>query len=588
MPSRKQNHGGSKSVIEQLHDLARSRGGKCLSKEYTNNKTKLLWHCGKGHNWVAIPISVQRGSWCPVCGNIRQGRSKAHTIEMMKQIAASRGGECLSTIYSNNTTRLLWRCCKGHEWEAIPGSIVGSKTRKGTWCPICKGKMPKEMALRFLQEVASKRGGTLLSKEYKGALTKHRWRCAKGHEWEATADSVKRSTWCPACAGSLRLNLEIMRQQAAKLGGKCLSKKYINSGTPLKWQCAEGHEWTAVWDSVSKFHWCPICSSGVSERICRAIFELLTGAAFPKQRPVWLKNSRGRQMELDGYSKDLQLAFEYHGQQHYSSVKFFQTEIKSLERRKLDDETKKKLCKKRGVVFMEISYSIPYEDLQGFISKKLAKTHPELLLRSEKIEIATLDVWKRKDLEELHDLARDRNGLLLSNHYINNSTKLKWRCAEGHEWEAVSSSVKCGTWCPKCGDKRAAVKRSRSIEDLQRLATQKGGKCLSKEYKNSKSKLRWKCTNGHVWETDASVIVSGHWCPKCEKIRLGKQYALGIEEVRKTAEDQGGRCLSTSYVNSREKLLWQCSKGHKWHANTNSVRRGSWCPVCVGKKPRTL
>ena len=586
MPTPKSIKGVRNNTIGVFRDLAQSRGGKCLSEQYINSTTKLRWRCAEGHEWNAIPLNVKRGSWCPICGNKKQGRSKAHTIEMMQRIAESRGGKCLSTIYSNNTTRLLWRCKKGHEWHAVPGSIVGNRTQKGTWCPVCAGKISKEMALEHLQEIASKRGGVLLSKEYKGALSKHRWRCAKGHVWEALADSVKRSTWCPACAGSLRLDLDAMHQQAAKLGGKCLSKKYINSGTPLKWECAEGHQWTAKWDHVSKYHWCPVCSSGVSERICRAVFEKVTGVSFPKQRPVWLKNDRGRQMELDGYATDLGIAFEYHGQQHYTSVEFFQTQEKTLERRKKDDRTKRSLCRKNGVVLIEIPHSVPHENLQGYISDRIRKTHPGLKLEKRPVDIASLDVWRRKDLEEMRQLARDRKGRLLSNHYINNSTKLKWRCAKGHEWEAVPSSVKAGTWCPKCGDKRAAAKRSRSIEEMQRLAAEKGGRCLSKEYKNTNSKLQWECSEGHIWETSGSVIVSGHWCPKCEKIRLGKQYALGIEEIRKTAEQRGGKCLSTTYVNSREKLLWQCDKGHKWHANTNSIIRGSWCPVCAGRKPK--
>jgi hypothetical protein len=30
-------------------------------------------------------------------------------------------------------------------------------------------------------------------------------------------------------------------------------------------------------------------------------------------------------------------------------------------------------------------------------------------------------------------------------------------------------------------------------------------------------------------------------------------------------------------------MLWECKGGHKWLANSNSIRRGSWCPVCTGK-----
>ncbi|WP_373322126.1 zinc-ribbon domain-containing protein [Paraburkholderia adhaesiva] len=43
-----------------------------------------------------------------------------------------RTGECLSERYVNNETKLRWRCAKGHEWEAVPASVI-----KGSWCPQC-------------------------------------------------------------------------------------------------------------------------------------------------------------------------------------------------------------------------------------------------------------------------------------------------------------------------------------------------------------------------------------------------------------------------------------------------------------------
>ena len=52
-------------------------------------------------------------------------------------------------------------------------------------------------------------------------------------------------------------------------------------------------------------------------------------------------------------------------------------------------------------------------------------------------------------------LAKDRGGLCLAKTYVNTKAKLRWRCAEGHEWEASANSVKGnGSWCPKCANAR--------------------------------------------------------------------------------------------------------------------------------------
>ena len=120
-----------KLSIEEMQQIASGRGGKCLSKVYVNNKTNLLWECGQGHQWEAVPNNIKRGDWCAACaGNARL------SIEEMQEIAVARGGKCLSYTYTNAKTKLLWGCSEGHQWKAVPDSVKN----RGLWCPICRGK----------------------------------------------------------------------------------------------------------------------------------------------------------------------------------------------------------------------------------------------------------------------------------------------------------------------------------------------------------------------------------------------------------------------------------------------------------------
>lgn len=51
--------------------------------------------------------------------------------------------------------------------------------------------------LRAMQAFAKAHdGGECLSTAYVNKHTKQRWRCAEGHEWETTPDSVKGGSWC--------------------------------------------------------------------------------------------------------------------------------------------------------------------------------------------------------------------------------------------------------------------------------------------------------------------------------------------------------------------------------------------------------
>src|SRR4030042_7045957 len=99
----------------------------------------------------------------------------------------------------------------------------------------------------------------------------------------------------------------------------------------------------------------------------------------------------------------------------------------------------------------------------------------------------------------MREIARSRGGECLSGSSVNVLSKLRWRCAEGHEWEATPHDVKSGYWCRKCGAEFRAARRRTPLDEIQSLARSKGGKCLSEKYDNSEVPLRWQCARGHEW-----------------------------------------------------------------------------------------
>jgi len=64
-------------TIEDMRELAKRRGGRCLSDKYVNSTTKLLWECGEGHRWEATPASIEHGrTWCPHCYKLKLERAR--------------------------------------------------------------------------------------------------------------------------------------------------------------------------------------------------------------------------------------------------------------------------------------------------------------------------------------------------------------------------------------------------------------------------------------------------------------------------------------------------------------------------------
>ena len=184
---------------------------------------------------------------------------------------------------------------------------------------------------------------------------------------------------------------------------------------------------------------------------------------------------------------------------------------------------------------------------------------------------------QRKTIEEMQGLALLKGGVCLSTDYINVKTPLKWQCSKGHVWEANPVNIYNGNWCPICSERRKLT-----LEDMKSLAESRGGKCLSDRYINNKAKMKWQCSQGHVWEARSDNVKNqGAWCPFCLVGKEGNNRKLTIQEMKILAEEKGGRCLSTKYINSNTKLTWKCNQGHIWEAKSAAVKRGSWCPVCA-------
>jgi hypothetical protein len=245
-------------TLYQLQRFAARKGGQCLSLEYESSAKPLRWRCAAGHEWRARASSIRAGTWCPLCA-----RNQKLKLQEMRQIARERGGRCLSAIYKNGATLLLWECKLGHRWKAPPARVKNGSRRRGSWCPKCYNLRRRFQGSHSIEEMwalAYARGGKCLSVEYAGSRSRLVWECVQGHIWRAVPTSVMQGTWCPVCARNQRLRLSEFQCLAASRGGKCLSDTYVNERTPLRWCCVFGHEWNATPSKVKRGSWCPTCA----------------------------------------------------------------------------------------------------------------------------------------------------------------------------------------------------------------------------------------------------------------------------------------------------------------------------------------
>ncbi|MHC6083193.1 hypothetical protein ACYT85_08120 [Ralstonia solanacearum] len=179
----------------------------------------------------------------------------------------------------------------------------------------------------------------------------------------------------------------------------------------------------------------------------------------------------------------------------------------------------------------------------------------------------------------MQEAARKRGGQWLPQPYTGLRGSYRFRCAEGHEWMASGSMVVLGKWCRLCASKARgeASRRKDGLELLRRIAQEHGGQCLAHCYAGGKARYRFRCAQGHEWETRGVTVTQGTWCPTCARDRSRR----GIEVMREMAAARGGRCISESYVNIATKLEWECARGHRWHSTPRTIRLGHWCPQCA-------
>lgn len=506
-------------TIEEVKRYAKKKSGECLSDTYTNMNQPMQWSCGNPDHkpWTSSFNNVLKGSWCPEC---RDGKY----IPPLKKAIAEFKGEWVSGKYINSYTKINVKCKNGHMWSAKPASIMN-----GSWCATCAHEKKKENSSDFLYKIVKQKGGVVEEYDGGGSLGKAKVSCKNRHIFSTTQSRISQGGWCPKCAAQeRRADFKDIQLLAISRGGKCLSKTYEGAHEKLLFECNNGHQWHTKANAIKNGTWCPICRTPVGENLVRLLLEYLFKEPFEKSYPSWLKSKEGTQLELDGYCEKLKIAFEHQGEQHFRPNSHF---VESFERRANLDETKRVLCKKHGVHLIEIS--------QAGEKKGVGEIFSELKVELSRFKIgipgafsiegfdenaAYINNRSSEALEKIKEIARKNGGECLSNLYGGHYYKLEFRCKASHIWKTDPATIKRGRWCPECARNSRPVKQSKyTLEDMDKIAKEKGGRCLTRTFKDGSSRMEWECALRHQWVAVAYSVIRGTWCKSCAAIERNKR-----------------------------------------------------------------
>lgn len=102
---------------------------------FGSNK-KVWWKGTCGHEWQTSVKARSNGEKCPICSGARviAGINDLATLEPLLAKQWSKKNKIKPTEVSiGSHKKVIWRCKKGHEWEAA----VKSRTINKTGCPYC-------------------------------------------------------------------------------------------------------------------------------------------------------------------------------------------------------------------------------------------------------------------------------------------------------------------------------------------------------------------------------------------------------------------------------------------------------------------
>ena len=162
--------------------------GYTLLGDYVNATTKIDALCPKGHKIKVYWIGWNIGHRCPLCNKY----CNRYTYEEVKKCFESEGYTLLSKTYKTYKHKLECICPEGHH-----SFITFDSWKQGHRCWKCGGTCKKDY--NDIKKEFEKYGYTLLSKTYKDAHSKLKFRCPNGHLGNISWMNFKQGTRCKQC-----------------------------------------------------------------------------------------------------------------------------------------------------------------------------------------------------------------------------------------------------------------------------------------------------------------------------------------------------------------------------------------------------
>jgi len=421
--------------------------------------------------------------------------------------------------------------------------------------------------------------------------------------WEivVSAEMTKRTPW-----NNILVNRYLSERQANVW---LLDHEFKNTKHTHGWECLFGHKFKDKFEAIKKRvddetgdrSACRSCGSKVNrEEQIRFCFSQLFGRPFPKENPEWLKQDNGAPLHFDGYNRELMLAFEHDGEQHFTRIEYFHPTLEEFHAAQKRDEIKNRLCAENNVNLIRIRFDVPLANVPAAIMEKLSNSLSAKLVSKEVNWSLFPSFIGSTKLSKLEKHAERHQGVLLSEE-IGSDGRITFFCPRhNHTWHPKADIVlQRGHWCDQCGHERRALasKKTWADDDLTRLGNLFEPKLNYEKWAgvDNHGRYLWSCQGDGCdfpfpkdpVDLKKKLDTKQSPCPSCNKKRKRRLW-----EAHRFAEQKGGVCLTFSdYSNKKDLIKFKChNQEHKEFFLTGAQTFDSemWCPDCPDRKRQKL
>jgi hypothetical protein len=335
-----------------------------------------------------------------------------------------------------------------------------------------------------------------------------------------------------------------------------------------------------------------------------------------------LKARSGYPLELDGFNKQIGIAFEHQGRQHYFREKrFFHKKHGQFENQIRRDRRKAYLCRQHGISLVkipEVGWKFSLQELLPEVINRCRRLGIQVPAGAKHLEINYAQAWNMNQISSAHYFRKLKNyikrkgGSLIDSEWHGASLwKYQVKCRKGHVFKSVFGSlVNQGTWCPSCkkailsikvkkrwaGSKgmrwRKASRESgqKWIKKLHVYCNRKDGECLNTEWQGWNHKYSFLCKKcGKRWKAKPYHLLKEQaWCRSCSARKMHVKHQKNSDHlatIQKYAISKGGKCFSKSWKGWAHKYSFGCGEcGRRWSSRGGTILNGSWCKPCAQRK----